>query len=98
MLVREIMRGGKSRREYNLVKNDPIFKDKLKGLEKRLPSVYASPAFILKLLALVALVGVSVVAYRKAASSDTSLKGFDPYELLGVDFNTPIAQIRKAYR
>jgi preprotein translocase subunit Sec63 len=38
------------------------------------------------------------MAYQKSKSSDTVLKGFDPYELLGVDFNTELPQIRKAYR
>lgn len=34
----------------------------------------------------------------KTQTSSTILKGFDPYELLGVDFNTPIPQVKKAYR
>jgi preprotein translocase subunit Sec63 len=44
------------------------------------------------------LIGLSVIAYQTAKTSDTVLKGFDPYELLGVDYNTELPQIKKAYR
>lgn len=98
LLIKQIIKGGKSRREYQLVKNNPIFQDKIKALANKIPSVYTSWQFIFKVLVLTLLIGVSVLAYQTSKTSDTILKGFDPYELLGVDFNTPIPQIKKAYR
>lgn len=37
-------------------------------------------------------------AYDKIESSGNQLKGFDPYELLGVEYDAPIDRVKKAYR
>lgn len=80
------------------MKRNPLFKAKLEGLKGKLPSVYTSFSFVSKVLILTILIGVSVFCFVKTQTSSTILKGFDPYELLGVDFNTPIPQVKKAYR
>lgn len=98
LIIKQLTKGGKSRKEYDLVKNNPLFKEKAKIINKLLPSVYSSGSFILKVLVLGLLIGISIMAYQTAKTSDTVLKGFDPYELLGVDYNTELPQIKKAYR
>ena len=97
-IVRQIVQGGKSSKEYRLVRNNPLFKEKLEGLKGRLPLVYTSASFVLKILLLISLVVITQLCFDKTQTSSTVLKGFDPYELLGVDFDTPIPQIKKAYR
>ena len=78
-IVRQIARGDKSKKEYDLVKKDPIFKEVLKGVKPRLTSVYTSKSLLLKVGLLVLFVTASVGFYRKAQSSTNTLKGFDPY-------------------
>ena len=53
-------------------------------MKDKLPSLYTSPKFIINLLLLIVSIAVASIVYQKAEGANTELKGFDPYELLGV--------------
>jgi preprotein translocase subunit Sec63 len=51
-----------------------------------------------KLFAIIILATATCLAFANVSDKKNQIKGFDPYELLGVDSSTPIEKIRKAYR
>lgn len=51
-----------------------------------------------KLLIIAVLTIVVVLTTWNIGEQGSHLKGFDPYELLGVQFDTPVDRIKKAYR
>lgn len=57
-----------------------------------------SRSVICRLLLIGALVVVAMFAKQSISEQGSHLKGFDPYELLGVQFDTPPDRIKKAYR
>lgn len=57
-----------------------------------------SSSVITKLIVVAVLIVVVMLASKTIGEEGSHLKGFDPYELLGVQFDTPPDQIRKAYR
>lgn len=41
---------------------------------------------------------LTIGIYHKITTSETKLQGFDPYEILGVEYNAPMEKIKKAYK
>jgi preprotein translocase subunit Sec63 len=97
MLVYRFISDKQSKR-LRQVKSSPLFSKQVK-IEKKLEwRRQLSGDIINKVLLIVALSIVAWLATQAVREQGTNLKGFDPYELLGVEFDTPIDKIRKAYR
>lgn len=51
-----------------------------------------------KTLILIVLIILTIYIYELAANAENKLKGFDPYEILGVTKEATLKEIKKSYR
>jgi preprotein translocase subunit Sec63 len=97
MLVHHFMSDKHSKR-LRQAKSLPMFSKQVQ-IEKKLElRRILEGGAINKILLIVALVIVTCLGFQYVREQGTTLKGFDPYELLGVQLDTPIEKIKKAYR
>lgn len=54
--------------------------------------------FFVRILLLLIVCGLFYVVYQESARAENKLKGFDPYEILEVDKNATLREIKKSYR
>lgn len=80
------------------VKNNPIFSRQVE-VEKKLAAKRArSSDVLIKLGLIVGLLLTTYFAIHYVQEEGTKLQGFDPYELLGLEYGAPPEKIKKAFR
>jgi translocation protein SEC63 len=74
------------------------FKDKLRKMKSIHRGKIINFGLFGKIMLLIACLGMIVWIYQLSISNSNSLKGFDPYQILGVNKDASLREIKKAYR
>ena len=86
------------RKPYGKLKKSGLYEKQLGNDMKKNGSYFMSGSFCLKFFFLVCVVIVVTGCSYIVSTQDGQMIGFDPYEILGVEYEAPTNKIKKAYR
>lgn len=97
LLIRQRATDQRSKRLRKVITH-PLFAKQVRLEQKLESNRFRSRSVLWKIGVVGALAVVWFLAKREIELQGNHLKGFDPYELLGVEFDAPVENIKKAYR
>ena len=84
--------------EMSKLKTNPAFRPKLNNIRSSKKRKFLNQGFFIKLGVFVLCTFAFMMIYDESRKTENKLKGFDPYDILGVDKGATLREIKKAYR